>query len=131
MEINAGLMFPPFIMLACLIMSIPIFDIANVMIIRLRNGTGIFAADMNHIHHRLLKIGFSETGVLYILYSYTAILGLWSVLFLFITPQYYTFLFVIVAAMVILSMFIIVWAERDVLQTTYYNLITRKKYRIE
>lgn len=38
---------------------IPIFDVFRVMLIRARNHKHIFTADRNHIHHKLLAIGFS------------------------------------------------------------------------
>lgn len=38
----------------------PIFDTARVFIIRISNGVSPFIADRNHIHHRMLKLGFNH-----------------------------------------------------------------------
>jgi len=38
----------------------PIFDTVRVFIIRIANGVSPFAADRNHIHHRMLRLGFNH-----------------------------------------------------------------------
>lgn len=38
----------------------PIFDTVRVFIIRVSKGLSPFAADRNHIHHRMLKLGFNH-----------------------------------------------------------------------
>jgi UDP-GlcNAc:undecaprenyl-phosphate/decaprenyl-phosphate GlcNAc-1-phosphate transferase len=42
------------------ILTGPIFDTARVFIMRISNGVSPFAADRNHIHHRMLKLGFNH-----------------------------------------------------------------------
>ena len=46
--------------LPLLLLGLPILDTATVMLIRIRAGRSPFAADSNHIHHRLLELGFSH-----------------------------------------------------------------------
>ena len=50
--------FSPVLSLA--IMSIPIFDMIRVFFIRIFLNKSPFSADNNHIHHGLLKLGFSH-----------------------------------------------------------------------
>jgi UDP-GlcNAc:undecaprenyl-phosphate GlcNAc-1-phosphate transferase len=38
----------------------PIFDTIRVFVIRILNGVSPFSADRNHIHHRMLKLGFNH-----------------------------------------------------------------------
>lgn len=38
---------------------VPMLDVLRVMYVRWRNGTGLFTADRNHIHHKFLDMGFS------------------------------------------------------------------------
>jgi UDP-GlcNAc:undecaprenyl-phosphate GlcNAc-1-phosphate transferase len=38
----------------------PIFDTIRVFVIRVANGVSPFMADRNHIHHRILRLGFSH-----------------------------------------------------------------------
>ncbi len=50
--------FSPVFSLA--ILATPLADMIRVFSIRIYNGKSPFAPDMNHIHHRLLKLGFSH-----------------------------------------------------------------------
>ena len=47
----------------------PIFDTARVFIIRIASGVSPFNADRNHIHHRMLKLGFNHLQTTIILAS--------------------------------------------------------------
>lgn len=57
------------------ILFIPIFDIIRVTFIRIVLGNPIQKADRNHIHHRLIQLGFSHL-------KSTLILGLTNILFI-------------------------------------------------
>lgn len=46
--------------LAVSIILIPLFDTLRVFVLRILNGKSPFAADSNHIHHRLLNMGFNH-----------------------------------------------------------------------
>jgi UDP-N-acetylmuramyl pentapeptide phosphotransferase/UDP-N-acetylglucosamine-1-phosphate transferase len=48
----------------------PIFDTARVFIIRIASGVSPFIADRNHIHHRMLKLGFNHLQTTIILASF-------------------------------------------------------------
>lgn len=50
--------FSPIFSLA--ILATPLADMIRVFTIRIYNGQSPFAPDMNHIHHRLLRLGFSH-----------------------------------------------------------------------
>lgn len=50
--------FSPVFSLA--ILATPLADMIRVFAIRMLNGRSPFSPDMNHIHHRLLKLGFSH-----------------------------------------------------------------------
>ncbi|MEG9327964.1 MraY family glycosyltransferase [Salinimicrobium catena] len=45
--------------LAC-ILFLPIFDTLRVILVRLKNGSGLFTADRNHSYHVLLDLGLSH-----------------------------------------------------------------------
>ncbi|MFI5157911.1 MAG: MraY family glycosyltransferase [Sphingobacteriales bacterium] len=47
----------------------PIFDTVRVFILRIANGVSPFVADRNHIHHRMLRLGFSHLQTTVILIS--------------------------------------------------------------
>lgn len=44
-------------------MIVPIWDTGTTIMRRYRNRTSIFMADDHHLHHRLLRLGFSPRGV--------------------------------------------------------------------
>ncbi len=49
------------------ILFIPILDTARVFILRIMAGTSPFAPDRNHVHHKLIEIGFSQLGSVFML----------------------------------------------------------------
>lgn len=46
--------------LAVAILIGPIFDTVRIFVIRVKNGVSPFEADRNHIHHRMLRLGFTH-----------------------------------------------------------------------
>lgn len=63
-----------------LILGIPIFDISFAVIRRLARHQNPMTADREHIHHRLIDMGFSQKQTVAITYTLTGILGLAAVL---------------------------------------------------
>jgi UDP-GlcNAc:undecaprenyl-phosphate GlcNAc-1-phosphate transferase len=60
--------------LVSLIWGLPILDTAGVMIQRLIEGRSPFTADKNHVHHKLLGIGFSHREAVLAIYGIQAAL---------------------------------------------------------
>jgi UDP-GlcNAc:undecaprenyl-phosphate GlcNAc-1-phosphate transferase len=54
-------------------LGIPIFDTLFSMVRRVLEGRSLFAADKNHIHHRLLKLGYGQTRIVLLLCAETAL----------------------------------------------------------
>jgi UDP-N-acetylmuramyl pentapeptide phosphotransferase/UDP-N-acetylglucosamine-1-phosphate transferase len=52
-------------------LSYPLMDTLRVFTVRIANRQSPFKADKNHIHHKLLNLGFSHRQVCMILYAYT------------------------------------------------------------
>ena len=52
-----------------IILGVPIFDTAFAILRRLLSGRSIMSADKGHLHHRLLKKGYSQKKTVLILYS--------------------------------------------------------------
>ncbi len=42
------------------LIAVPVFDVVRVILIRLRTHKAIFGADKNHIHHKMLYLGFTQ-----------------------------------------------------------------------
>jgi UDP-GlcNAc:undecaprenyl-phosphate/decaprenyl-phosphate GlcNAc-1-phosphate transferase len=51
-----------------LFLGLPIIDIFAVMILRISHGESPFKAGRNHVHHRLLDLGFSHTETVVLIY---------------------------------------------------------------
>jgi UDP-GlcNAc:undecaprenyl-phosphate GlcNAc-1-phosphate transferase len=66
--------------LLLLVLSIPIVDVAWLMISRLRAGESIGQADRRHLHFRLLELGLSQRQVVLLYYAYCALLGVSALL---------------------------------------------------
>lgn len=54
---------------ALLLLGLPIVDIIAVFVIRMRSGMHWFRASRNHIHHRLLDLGFVHEESVIVIYS--------------------------------------------------------------
>jgi UDP-GlcNAc:undecaprenyl-phosphate/decaprenyl-phosphate GlcNAc-1-phosphate transferase len=54
--------------LPLLLLGLPIMDTLSVMWTRIRAGRSPFAADRNHLHHRLLALGFAHRDAVLIIY---------------------------------------------------------------
>ena len=61
--------------LLLLVLSIPIVDVAWLIISRLRAGESIGQADRRHLHFRLLDLGLSQRQVVLLYYGYCVLLG--------------------------------------------------------
>jgi UDP-GlcNAc:undecaprenyl-phosphate GlcNAc-1-phosphate transferase len=56
------------------LLLIPVFDTIRVFVLRLYNKKHPFIGDNNHLHHRLLKMGFSQSQVVITLVASTVLL---------------------------------------------------------
>ena len=73
------------IVLPILVLGLPILDVAWAIIRRLIKGKSIkaiFSADNEHVHHKLVKNGFTQKQSVLILYGVSAIFGMFAIIFL-------------------------------------------------
>jgi UDP-GlcNAc:undecaprenyl-phosphate/decaprenyl-phosphate GlcNAc-1-phosphate transferase len=64
---------------ALLVMGIPILDVAWAIVRRLATGRSPFSPDRQHLHFRLLDLGFSQRQTVLILYGLSAVFGFTAV----------------------------------------------------
>ena len=72
------------IVLPILVLGLPILDVVWAIIRRVIKGKSIkaiFKADNEHVHHKLVKRGFSQKQAVLILYGASAILGMFAIIF--------------------------------------------------
>jgi UDP-N-acetylmuramyl pentapeptide phosphotransferase/UDP-N-acetylglucosamine-1-phosphate transferase len=62
------------------VLSYPLIDTFRVFTIRIAKGLSPFAADSNHIHHRLLKLGLNHAQTVGIIYLFNAVLIAYAVI---------------------------------------------------
>ncbi len=55
-----------------LLLALPILDTLSVMVQRLSEGRSPFSADKNHIHHKLLSLGFDHHEAVMVIYAVQA-----------------------------------------------------------
>lgn len=67
--------------LPALILGLPIVDILAVFVQRVYHGMNWFRASKNHIHHRLLQLGFDHYEAVVIIYSAQILLVVGAILF--------------------------------------------------
>lgn len=69
-----------FILAPLLLFGLPLLDTTSVLIGRMVRRMPVFKADRTHLHHRLLGMGFSQGETTRVLYLFTLLLGLFSVI---------------------------------------------------
>ena len=86
-------------LLAMTTMLVPLLDVTRVFADRIYSGKSPFSADKSHIHHLLLKIGFSHNMVV-------SLLGFLSITFIivsvFLNKNYSLHIFIIISVLYIL-----------------------------
>src|SRR5262245_22440094 len=63
-----------------LVMAVPLYDMATVIVIRLRTGKSPFSADKNHFSHRLVDLGLTKPQAVLTIYLTTTTCGLGALL---------------------------------------------------
>lgn len=56
------------------VLAYPLADTLRVFVVRMSRGISPFAADKNHIHHRLLSLGLGHRGTTAVLYFYALVI---------------------------------------------------------
>lgn len=62
------------------ILAVPLYDCISVILIRISQGRSPFVGDLQHLSHRLVKIGLSKRGAVVIIWGLTAVTGLTGVM---------------------------------------------------
>lgn len=63
------------------VIALPIVDVALSIFRRMRSGMGIMQPDKEHLHHRFLRFGWTQREVVLLMYVFTLILSIGSILF--------------------------------------------------
>lgn len=80
-----------------LALGVPVFDTFIAPIRRFVLGKGIFQADRGHIHHKLIRLGFSTKKVVYILYGITFLFCILALILVNVRDESIGFFLVVIA----------------------------------
>lgn len=92
------------ILLPVIVLVVPIVDITFSSLRRIMKGTSPFVADAEHIHHKLLKAGFSQKKTVAILTSVAIIGGAIATCFIGSLKHYFYCIGILLLIMVALSL---------------------------
>lgn len=62
------------------VVALPVLDVALSIFRRMRQGMGLMQPDKDHIHHRLLRFGWSHREVVLLMYVFTLLLSIAAIL---------------------------------------------------
>lgn len=98
---SGKLLAPAFIpiLLPLAILLIPLLDFMLAVVRRVRAGKSPFSADRKHLHHRLLDIGHTHLHAVLIFYSWTLVVAVGVLSFLFV-PWGWSLAFVVVGLVI-------------------------------
>ena len=71
-------------MLPFTILAIPLLDFAMAILRRIKAGRSPFTADREHLHHRIMRFGLTQQRATIVLYLWTSMFALPTVLAAFI-----------------------------------------------
>ena len=101
------------ILLPFLVLAVPIMDITYSSLRRIIKGSSPFVADAEHIHHKLLKAGFSQKKTVAILTSVAIIGGAFATYFSGIIRHYFVYIIFLIIIMVILSIISVLTKQKE------------------
>jgi UDP-GlcNAc:undecaprenyl-phosphate/decaprenyl-phosphate GlcNAc-1-phosphate transferase len=77
------------LVLPLLVLAVPVLDTSFVVAKRLKSGQPIYAADARHLHHRFMRIGFSQRRAVVYLWTWCATLALAALATRFAPPHHH------------------------------------------
>lgn len=93
------------ILLPFVVLAVPIIDITYASLRRISKGKSPFVADAEHIHHKLLKAGFTQKKTVAILTSIAIVAGAIASYFAGSIKHYIIYIFALVVIMFALNLF--------------------------
>jgi UDP-GlcNAc:undecaprenyl-phosphate GlcNAc-1-phosphate transferase len=77
------------LVLPLLVLAVPVLDTSFVVAKRLRSGQPIYVADARHLHHRFMRIGFSERRAVVYLWTWCGTLAIAALSTRFAPPHHH------------------------------------------
>jgi UDP-GlcNAc:undecaprenyl-phosphate GlcNAc-1-phosphate transferase len=96
------------ILLPLVVLGIPVFDMLRTMLTRAQTSRHIFAADKNHLHHRLLGLGLSHREVVVFIYLMNLYMGMMAIIYRHVDRAVYRGLYLATMALFLFMAFYLV-----------------------
>jgi UDP-GlcNAc:undecaprenyl-phosphate/decaprenyl-phosphate GlcNAc-1-phosphate transferase len=77
------------LVLPLLVLAVPVLDTSFVVAKRLRSGQPIYVADARHLHHRFMRLGYSQRRAVFYLWTWCAMLALAALATRFAPPHHH------------------------------------------
>jgi UDP-GlcNAc:undecaprenyl-phosphate/decaprenyl-phosphate GlcNAc-1-phosphate transferase len=89
------------VLVPLMIVGFPVLDTLRVMTTRMINGVPLFSADKNHLHHRLMGLGFFQTETVFLIYVYQTLLIVAAYVFRFYSEWVLLVLYLFLSAAIL------------------------------
>jgi UDP-GlcNAc:undecaprenyl-phosphate/decaprenyl-phosphate GlcNAc-1-phosphate transferase len=76
------------LVLPLLVLLVPVLDTSFVVAKRLKSGQPVYVADARHLHHRFMRLGFSQRRAVVYLWTWCATLALAALATRFAPPHH-------------------------------------------
>ena len=93
-------------MLGLFIIGLPIIDTVSVMVDRILEGKSPFKADKNHLHHKIMNLGFYHSESVILIYIIHAVLVCFAFIFRYESDRFLLVSFLLFASAIILVIFV-------------------------
>ncbi len=90
------------LLLPLAVVAVPLVDVTLAIGRRARAGRSPFAADKQHLHHRLLEMGHSQRRAVNLMYGWTALIAFTAVSMAFVSIAVSATIFIIGAALMVM-----------------------------
>jgi UDP-GlcNAc:undecaprenyl-phosphate GlcNAc-1-phosphate transferase len=84
-------------------LALPLLETFHTIFRRMKENRHIFHADKEHIHHKLLELGYSQKAIAFVLYFVTFLFGLIAIGFSFSNKR----LFLLILLLLVFMLFIL------------------------
>jgi len=94
------------LILVLLILGIPVIDTLSVIVQRISKGRSPFAADKNHLHHKIMNLGFYHSESVLILYLLHATLVCLGFIFRYASAWFLLMLYIVISGGCLTAIFL-------------------------
>lgn len=101
------------LLIPIIVLIIPLVDTILAIFRRMKRNVNIFEADKDHIHHKLLEIGFTQKSIALTSYFITFLFGLIALGFSFTSKKVLFVLLILISFILIVIVYLIFFKEKS------------------